>query len=490
MQRDKSFRSGYIITVGIFFVVSLASLPACRISKPQELPVVETLPAKFEGADSLAATDSAQLVFTQLFNDPFLIALIDSAMKHNTDLQIALQRIISVEARLQSRKAALLPTVSVGVSGGAERYGEYTMNGVGNFDTNLSPNISKDQQIPLSPTTDLFVGVRSDWEIDIWGKLKSLQKAALAEVMATREARQVIITNLVAVLTSKYFQLLSLDAEVKIVNNNIRLQAEALEIVQAQKEGGRATELAVQQFAAQLMNTRAIAFSLFQERMQIQNEISTISGRYPGQLSRDTMMPGLPDDVRMMIGLPASLLANRPDIRQQEWKLKAAKENVNAARKAFLPSLVISPYIGLNAFTPGLLFRQGSGVYGLLGGITAPVFQRKSLKAQYAISNSANQEAVYQYQQTLLDAYGEVVTNMQAVNNHRRYYQLKYQEVTKLKEAVVTARDLYLAGYASYLEIVTAQKNVLEAELELVRKKQEILTAMVNLYRALGGGWQ
>jgi NodT family efflux transporter outer membrane factor (OMF) lipoprotein len=361
------------------------------------------------------------------------------------------------------------------------------MNGVGNFDTNLSPNIDKDQRIPVSPTTDVFVGLRSNWELDIWGKLKNLKQAALAEMLATRETRQFVATNLIAFITENYYRLLALDAEIEIVRKNIGLQYDGLEIVKAQKEGGRATELAVQQFAAQVLNTQAIEYNLLQERAAIENQLNAVAGRYPTQVFRDTALPDIAGTVRMTIGAPSSLLSRRPDIRQQEWLLQAAKENVAAARKAFLPSLVISPYIGLNAFTPGLLFKSGSGVYGLLGGLTAPVFQRRNLKAQYAFSNAENKEMVLRYQQKLLDAYMEVLTNMQAVGNRRKEYALKKKEVSQLGEAVITARELYLAGYANYLEVITAQKNVLEAELELISSRLEITTAIVRLYRSLGG---
>jgi outer membrane protein TolC len=284
--------------------------------------------------------------------------------------------------------------------------------------------------------------------------------------------------------------LLALDQELVIVQRNVKLQEEALEIVKVQKEGGRATELAVQQFNAQLLNTKSIEYSIRQERVSTENELNALAGNYPQHIVRDTAraMKGL--GATIAAGVPAALLSNRPDIRQYEFQLQAAQENVVAARKAFLPSLVISPYAGLNAFTPGLLFKGGSATYGVLGGITAPFFRQGELRVQYTIANAANREAVFQYQQTLLDAYSEVVTNLSAVQNTRASWQMKDQEVTQLREAVVTARDLYLSGYANYLEVITAQKNVLEAELQLARQQRDIYVAQVQLYRSLGGGWQ
>lgn len=470
-------------------------LPAgCKVMAPQPVPAIRELPDQYSRQDSVQSgaqsAGDVPLEFRRFFPDIHLLTFIDSAMQRNTDLQIALQRVLAAEARLLARRGALLPSLDGVVTGSADRYGDYTLNGVGNFDTNLSPNINKDQKIPVSPTTDVFIGLRSNWEIDVWGKLKHLKKAALAEVLSTREARQFVVTNLVSKLAQGYYHLLALDKELEIVQRNVKLQEEALEIVKVQKEGGRATELAVQQFNAQLLNTKAIEFSIRQERVGVENELNALAGNYPQSIRRDTAgtMKGLGNTIA--VGVPSALLSNRPDIRQYEFQLQAAKENVAAARKAFLPSLVISPYAGLNAFTPGLLFKGGSATYGVLGGITAPFFKQGELRAQYAIVNAANREAVYAYQQSLLDAYSEVVTNMSAVENTRQSWLMKDKEVAQLRQAVVTARDLYLSGYANYLEVITAQKNVLDAELELARQQRDIYVAQVQLYRSLGGGWQ
>lgn len=468
-------------------IIIILVMAGCKAMEPSSMPAVKPMPQQFTGSENMS--DTVKLDFARFFPDTQLQILIDSAMQYNTDLHIAWQRIAIAEARLSARKGALLPAVNAVVSGGAERYGDYTMNGVGNFDTNLSPNISKDQQIPLSPTTDLFVGLRSNWEIDIWGKLRHQRQAAAAELVATRAGRQLIITSLVARLSQGYYELLALDAELDIVKKNISVQEEGLEIVKAQKAGGRATELAVQQFAAQLLNTKAIQYRLLQDRIAVENEVNALAGQYPRTIPRASL-PALSERAVVPVGLPAALLSRRPDIREAEFNLAAMQENVQAARAAFLPALTLNPYIGLNAFTPGLLFKGGSVAYGLLGGLTAPLFQQRSLKAQYTIANAGNREAVYKYQQRLLDAYAEVMTKISATQNYRQSYTVKKLEVQQLKEAVATARDLYLSGYANYLEVILAQKNVLEAELELMRQKRDIFVALVQLYRSLGGGWK
>src|ERR1044072_1656755 len=425
-------------------LVLVVAIAGCTVIHPAPLPAVKAMPQQF--AEKAGETDSANLVFKNIFSDVRLNNFIATALKDNTDLNIALQRIEMAHARLAQRKGAFLPSVNGVVSGAADKYGDYTLNGVGNFDTNLSPNINKDQKIPVSPTTDLFVGLTSTWEIDLWGKLRHLKKAAQAELLATEKGKQLLITSLVATLAEGYYTLLGLDAELKIVRKNIELQKQAVEIVEAQKVGGRANELAVQQFRAQLLNTRGIEFRIMQQQVQVENELNAIAGSYPKHIDRDT---SLPESVAVAIeaGLPASLLSARPDVQQAEYELQMMKENVQAARAAFLPSLTLNPYVAFNAFTPSLLFKGGSLAYGVAGGLTAPLFQQRQLKAQFVMANAASKESVYNYQQKLLNVYSEEVTNMNEGNKNKQTHTLKQQKVQKLYSAVTSARELYLTGY-------------------------------------------
>jgi len=472
---------------GIIIIVLISMMAGCKVMTPATLPAVKPLPKRYD--EKNGAADTATLVFKKIFPDTCLHNFIATAIQHNTDLNISLQRIHMAYARLAERKGAFLPAVNGIVTAAADKYGDYTMNGVGNFDTNLSPNISKDQKIPVSPTTDMFIGLSSSWEIDLWGKLRHLKKAARAELWATEKGKQLLITSLVATLAQGYYNLLGLDTELKIVRKNIGLQQQALEIVQAQKAGGRANELAVQQFRAQLLNTRGIEYRILQERIQVENELNALAGNYPQLVIRDT---SLPQSIAVSIetGLPAALLSARPDIQQAEYELQMTKENVQAARAAFLPSLTLSPYLAFNAFTPALLFNGGSLAYGVAGGLTAPLFQQRRIQAQFIMANAASREAVYNYQQKLLNAYSEVVTNINAVDNFKKTFAVKLEEVQELQKAVASARELYLTGYATYLEVITAQKNVLEAEMELAVQKKNVYIALIQLYRSLGGGWQ
>ena len=224
---------------------------------------------------------------------------------------------------------------------------------------------------------DLFVGFRSTWEIDLWGKLRSRRKAAYARLLATEQGRRLVQTSLVAQVASLYYELLTYDNQLAVLEKNRAYQERALEVVKMQKLGGRATELAVQQFAAQLLRTRSLAAEARQRIAAAENTLNRLLGRYPQPIPRGRALTMQAVPAAVSAGLPAAMLLRRPDVQQAELQLTAARADVAAARAAFLPSLTLAPYLGLNAYTPALLLNApGSLAYGLLAGLAAPVFNR------------------------------------------------------------------------------------------------------------------
>lgn len=444
------------------------------------------------GASASGMKDSAGpalLTRREFFTDANLLSLIDSAIRNNPDLRQVLQKVTIAKAKVRLSRGAFLPSLDAGLTGAVDKYGKYTMNGVGNFDTNLSPNIDKDQQVP-DPATDLFLGLRSSWEIDVWGKLKDKKKAAYARYLASEQGKQWAVTQLVSEVASLYYELLAQDNNMEVIRRNIQLQERAVEIVEAQKEGGRATELAVKQFKAQLLNTQSFGYEVRQAIVAIENNLNLLLGRYPQPVKRSASIidQTLPQPVQT--GIPSGLLTRRADIRQAELELLAGKANVAATRKAFLPSFMLTAYGGVNAFNPALLFSPGSLVYGFAGGLTAPVFNRYQLKVDFAIAGAEQLSAFYAYQKNILQGYTEVVTDLQAIDNHSKRFALKQEESQVLFGAVNTAKDLYLNGAATYLEVISAQKGVLDAELDMISGKKQLFISVIDLYRSLGGGWE
>ncbi len=458
-------------------------MAACSAIKQATLPASLDMPEKF---DAHTLGKEKIMDWKTIFSQADLDTLIHTALKENLEMKSGLQRVLMASANLRLSKAALLPALSARVSGGLDQFGKYTMNGVGNYDTNFSGNIDAKQKIPI-PTPDYFAGFKSSWEIDIWGKLSKRKAAAYHRYLASNQGLKWYRTQLTCQVAALYYELIALDKRLKILEENIALQNKGLEVVEAQMTGGRATALAVSQFKAQRIDTQGKQFGVRQAITRVENQLNLLLGRYPVKIQRDSLAIDLPLPSQLYAGLPSAVILNRPDVKQAEQELKAAKADVSAARKAFLPSLTLDAYTGYNAFKFPLLFSPGSLAAGFLGGLTAPVLNRATLKNANLIANAAQLSAFYQYQQSLINGYQEVTMQLSALHNFKQAYEYKSSQVAELKAAVSTANDLYLAGYASYLEVIVAQGSVLNAEMEQVDLKQSSYTALIGLYRALGG---
>jgi NodT family efflux transporter outer membrane factor (OMF) lipoprotein len=463
------------------------SVAACRTPKLPATPDMAKLPAAFV-TDSLPAdtVSSGQTGWQQFYTDELLVKLISEVLENHPDQQLALQQVEIMHQQVLQRRAAFLPTFDGVLSGSYDRYGKYTLNGVGNFDTNLSPNIDKEQRIP-DPTPDLFIGIRSRWEIDLWGRMKSEKKAALSRLLAAEKGRRFVSTQLVAHTASLYYELVSLDRELEILLKNIRLQQQALDMVRIQKSAGRATELAVLQFEAQLVRTKSMEFITRRQVSAIENELNFLCGRYEGAIVRSGKVLALAPEI-VETGVPAKVINSRPDVQEAEWLLEASKADVIAVKKAFLPALTIMPYAGLNSFNISKWFSLESAALGIVGGLTAPVLNRRILKTNFGIASAQQRSAFETYRKTLLNAFFEINTGISNWRNQQSQYEMKQKEFLVLEAALRTANDLYASGYASYLEVITAQKGVLDAELEQVRTRLQMLQTKVALYRSLGGG--
>ncbi|WMH62871.1 TolC family protein [Mucilaginibacter gossypii] len=474
----------YILNTALLMVI----MAGCKSYKPvtgQE--AAANLPSSFNNSTDTATI--AALPIGQFFADQRLVNLIDTALKANPDLLSALQRVEAARANLRFNASKLLPTINLAANAGVEKYGDYTQNGVGNYDTNFSNNINSDQHIP-NPVPNYFLGFQSSWEVDLWGKLNNQKKAAFARFLASQSGYHLVTTALTAQIAGLYYQLLAYDTELGIIKKNIRLQEHALEIVKIQKLGGRATELAVQQFEAQLARTKGLEYTTRQQITETENQLRFLTGSYSGTVTRDTSIMKTKLPVVVGTGVPSQMLLNRPDIRSAELELTAMNADIKAARANFFPTLTLTPYVGYNSFRANLLFDPASFTYGILGGITAPIFNRKAIKAEYERTIAEQKIAVYNYQKSILSGFQEVKNNLSGIENFNRAFEFKQQELQSLNNALSVANDLYLVGRANYLEIITAQRSVLDAELELAGIKRDIFLSSVNLYQAVGGGWR
>jgi outer membrane protein, multidrug efflux system len=456
---------------------------ACKVPILTGKTENKTLPAAYANAQDTA--NPASIQWRSYFTDPHLATLIDTALKNNQELNITLQEIEIARNEIQARKGEYLPFVGVRGGAGFEKPGRYTMQGATEKNIEIKPG----KETP-DPLPDFMVGVYATWEVDIWHKLRNARKAAVTRYLATVEGRNFVITTLIAEIANSYYELLALDNQLAIVKQNIDIQTNALEIVKAQKEATRVTELAVKKFEAEVFKTRSLQYDILQQITEAENRINFLLARAPQPIVRnaqsfDTALPG---DIHA--GLPSQLLANRPDIKQAELELAAAKIDIQVAKAQFYPSLGISAGIGYQAFNPAYLLRTPQSLlYSLAGELMAPLVNKNAIKATYYNANAKQIQAVYNYERTILKAYVEVANQLAKIGNLKSSYDLKSKQVDALTQSINISNDLFKSARADYMEVLMTQRDALESKFELIETRKQQMNAMVNIYQALGGGW-
>lgn len=430
-------------------------------------------------------TNTADINWKEFFSDSNLIALIDTALKNNQELNITLQEIEVARNEVRARKGEYLPFVGLKGAAEVEKVGRYTSQGANDATTDIEPG----REFP-EPLPNYMIGAFATWEVDIWNKLHNAKKVALTRYLSSVEGKNFLVTNLIAEIANSYYELLALDNQLAIVKKNIDIQSNALKIVRMQKEAAKVTELAVRKFEAEVYKTRSLQYDIQQKITETENRINFLVGRYPQPIPRnaDAFSELVPDTIQA--GIPSQLLENRPDIRQAELKLAAAKLDVKVAKANFYPSLGISAGIGYEAFNPShLINTPESLLYSLAGDITAPLINRNAIKAEYNSANAEQIQAVYEYEMTILNAYIEVANQLAKISNLENSYDLKSKQVQALTESINISNDLFKSARADYMEVLLTQRDALESKFELVETKMQQMNAMVNIYRALGGGW-
>jgi NodT family efflux transporter outer membrane factor (OMF) lipoprotein len=477
MYKVKSYP--FLIALGLGLAVVSCKAPAI-------VPVKATasVPDTFESSKD--TTNMSTIPWKSFFKDPNLNELIDTALKNNQELMITLQEIEITKNDIRIRKGALLPTVGIQAGTGVEKVGRYTSQGAGDATTEIMPG----KEMP-DPLTDFRLAAYANWEVDVWKKLRNAKKSAVSRYLATVEGKNFVITNLVAEVANSYYELLSLDSQLAIIRQNIKLQNEALDIVKVQKEGARATELAVQKFQAEVLASQHMEYETLQMIRETENRINFLLGRFPQEIKRDTTYFLDIKSAVVNAGIPSQMLANRPDIKQAELELAAAKLDVKVARAEFYPSVGISASYGLQAFKTGYLFKTPESIlYSLAGDIAAPLINRNAIKAEFKNANARQLQALYNYERTILNAYMEVSSQLSKIQNLDKSYSMKSKQVEALNSAISAAHDLFMSARVDYFEVLMTQRDALESKLELVETKRDQLNAAVNMYKFLGGGWK
>jgi NodT family efflux transporter outer membrane factor (OMF) lipoprotein len=478
----------YRITPAAAAAACLAlSLQGCTGLPPagqdELLPTAPGVPAEFPAAPPGASVGTTD--WREFFKDAHLVALIDTGLANNQELNVLLQEIAAAKSEIGARQGEYLPFINLRAGSGVDKAGRYTRDGA--VERNLE--IKDGKEFP-EPLPDFMLSAEMSWEIDIWKKLRNATKAATLRYLATQEGRNFMVTRLVAEIAGEYYALLALDRRLAILEETIRIQQSALEIVKLQKAAARATELAVRKFEAEVLKNRSHVFELRQEITETENRLNYLAGRFAQPVERT---PGgfdqLPE-AAPRIGAPADLLANRPDVRQAELELGAARLDVKVARAQFYPSLDLSAAVGLRSFeTASFVTTPESLMYRVAADLLVPLFNRKAIRAAYQSASARQLQSLYRYQQTVLRAYLEVVTQLAKADNFGQGLALKRQQVDALRDSVTIAGQLFKFARADYMEVLMTQRDALESGMELVELKQQQVNAFVQTYQALGGGY-
>ncbi|MEN4761203.1 TolC family protein [Chryseobacterium sp. C39-AII1] len=462
-----------------FFLLSLA---ACKPIDIQQRAENRTVPEKFASAKNDTINIGKQK-WNEYFSDPNLQNLINQALQNNQELNIVLQEIEISKNEIKAKKGEYLPSVGLKAGVGVDKVSRYTNIGAMEANTEMEPG----KEMP-DPLFDFGVGVQAKWETDIWGKLHNAKRAQVQRYLASVEGKNFMITNLISEIADSYYELLALDNELVILNQNIKIQEDALNIIKDLKKFARSNELAVKRFQAQVLKTQGMQYDIQQKIVETENKINYLVGRFPQPVERsqnfDTTIPQT-----VYAGIPSELLENRPDIKQAEYELAASKLDVKSAKARFYPSLDIGAGFGLQAFNPTYLIKPESFLFSLAGELTAPLINRAAIKASYYNANAKQVQAVYHYEQTVLSAYIEVANQLSKIKNLENSVDIKTKEVDALTKSIDISNDLFKYARADYMEVLLTQRDALESRFELVEKKVNQLKASVAVYRALGGGW-
>jgi len=460
------------------------AVAGCKLPQLVGRDVRRSVPTTYPSSPT-DSTSTARVRWQEFFTDPNLKALIDSALQHNQELNITQQELQIARNEIQARKGEYLPSVTLGGQAALDRVSRYTIQGA----TEDKIPIVDDRRNP-DPLGNLQLGAYASWEVDIWHKLRNARKSAATRYLASVEGRNFTITNLIAEIANSYYELLALDNQLAILQQSIEIQDNALKVVRQEKEAARVTELAVKRFEAQIQNTTSLQYATRQRIVETENRINFLLGRYPQPIVRNDAEFNNLVPKAIQAGVPAQLLSNRPDIRQAEQNLVAAKLDVQVARANFYPSLGISGGVGLGAFKPGLLFTTpGALLYSIAGDLSAPLINRNGIKALYSTANALQLQAVYNYERTVLNAYLEVANQLANINNLELGYEAKLKEVQALSLSIRISNSLFKSVRADYTEVLFTQRDALNARFDLTETKMKQLNATVNVYRALGGGW-
>ncbi|WP_153796487.1 efflux transporter outer membrane subunit [Foetidibacter luteolus] len=464
----------YLYTMFLVLVLS-----ACKVGQNYQQPELPA-PAQYRTVTTSDTSTIADIGWKEFFTDTTLQGLISRGISYNYDLQLALKRVATSQEQLKQAKMLILPELNLNISGQTTDPSNNSLNGI-----SLGTFLGK------SRLEDYTAAVNLTWEADVWGKLRRQKEAALASYLETYEASRAVQTQVVASIAQGFYNLLMLDAQLDIARKNLVLNDSTLLFTRLQRDAGEVTTLAVQQAEALKQSTELLIPQLQQSIALQENALSILTGVAPDTVKRSVTLYQLQVPDQLNAGVPAEVVSRRPDVRASEMALIAATAEVGVAQGAMYPTLSMTAQGGVNSFLASNWFSLPSSLFGtLVGSVSQPIFQRRRLKTNYEVAKIQRDQSVIAFKQSVLNAVGEVSDALVKNNKLKEQEKIAASQVATLQGAIKSAKLLYRSGMANYLEVITAQGNVLNAELNLASVERQRLGAVVDLYRSLGGGWK
>lgn len=461
----------------ILITALLGTFVGCAITKDAKLPKPE-LPAAFRGETDKDTLGIAMLPWKSFFTDKVLQVMIDSTLKKNFDMQVALKNIESAHLLVRQSKWNNLPVVSLNATGNTSNPSNYSLNGM-----------TASQFLGANHIEDYSLGASLTWEADVWGRIRNSNKAVLAAYLQSDEARKTLQTDLIISVSKGYYNLLMLDQQRRVAVANMALNDSTLRITKVQYKMGQATYLAVQQAEAQRLAVAELIPQLEKEIILQENALHVLAGELPGIRQGRTMLDEIKFPEQLSTGVPIDMVRRRPDVRSRELDLVIANAKVGISKAQLYPALRITAAGGVGALKASDWFNIPGALFGTVGGtILQPLLQHKELSTQYKIAAIEREKTIVAFRKTVLGAVGEVSDAIVKIEKLKQQQYVTAQRVNTLQQATANANTLFVNGMANYLEVITAQVNVLQSELDLASVRRQELSAIADLYRSLGGG--
>lgn len=463
-----------IINKTLVVVIMATTLQSCFVAKEYSRPEIEETEHLYRTdnlpQDSLSMADVS---WKDLFTDAYLKQYIEEGLQNNLDIRVALQQMAAAEAYMKQGKAGYLPSLSATAQ---MTHQELSKNS--QFGSFFNGSL---QQYEITGNLS--------WEADIWGKIRSNKRAGEASYLQSVAAHQAVKTQLVSAIASTYYQLVALDAQLEITEKTIATRDSSVYTIKALKDAGQVTQVAVDQNIAQYNNAKALKVDLEAAIFKTENTLNLLLGRPFQAIEREDLNTQSLDS-EIKLGVPATLLRNRPDVMAAEYGLINAFEMTNVTRSQFYPSLTLTASGGFQSLELDELLSANSLFANIIGGLTQPVFNKRAIKTQHEVAKAQQEQAFLNFKKTLLTAGNEVSNALFDFNAESEKFEFREKEVEALRNAESNSEELLKNGYANYLDLLTARQSALSAELNMINNKLNQLLSVVNLYEALGGGWK